>query len=223
MFKKLKEYAKAVKEGTVEQVITVRNSNSSVKLSPENNYHENYGKYMEIKNYIESHMHGVTVKVNGGEKITPEYGDEGYSRRPIVIRTFKNNEPYEYNEVKFDGIYMDEKDCAMRVYDNYIGFFIEGSKYITNGIVSLWEHFISRWISANNFTDEYYYCEDNQLFKFNEAACEIIVADVAKEVIGVVEIDISDIDSQCDNGLVILCRDKQILLGYENYYVMEAE
>lgn len=223
MFKKLKEYAKAVKEGTVEQVITVRNSNSSVKLSPDNNYHENYGKYMEIKNYIESHMHGVTVKVNGGEKILPEYGDEGYSRRPIVIRTFKSNEPYEYNEVKFDGIYMDEKDCAMRVYDNYIGFFIEGSKYITNGKVSLWENFISRWISDNNFTDEYYYCEDNQLFKVNEAACEIIVADVAKEVIGVVEIDISDIDSECDNGLVILCRDKQILLGYENYYVMEAE
>lgn len=223
MFKKLKEYAKAVKEGTVEQVITVRNSNSSVKLSPENNYHENYGKYMEIKNYIESHMHGVTVKVNGGEKIPPEYGDEGYSRRPIVIRTFKNNEPYEYNEVKFDGIYMDEKDCAMRVFDNYIGFFIEGSKYIINGKVSLWENFISRWICDNNFTDEYYYCEDNQLFKFNEAACEIIVADVAKEVIGVVEIDISDIDSECDNGLVIFCRDKQILLGYENYYVMGAE
>lgn len=224
MFKELKEYAKAVKEGEMEQGITVRNTSSSVKFSPENNYYKNRGKHMKIKDYIESHVHGVTVKVTGGEKILPEYGEEGYSRRPIVVRTFKNNGPYEYNEVMVDGIYMDEKDCAMLVYDNYIGFFIEGSKYITNGKVSRWEHFISRWLSDNNFADEYYYCEDNQIFKidFDNDSCEMIVPDVAKEVIGIAETDISDIDSEYGVGLVILCRDKQILLGYDGYFVMET-
>lgn len=222
MFKKLRKYVEKVNYGllTAPKVNFVENV-ADYKLHPSNNYYENHGKLMEIKDYIESHMYGITVQVSGGEKIHSD--NEDYNRRPIVIRTFKHNDPYTYNKVKIDGIFMDERDGAMRVYDNYIGFFIEGSKFIETGTISLWESFITQWLDDNYFNEQGYYCSDNQLFKFSDEGCELIIADVAKEVIGVVETKIDSVDLEYDMDLVIICHNKQILIGYEKYYVMKTK
>lgn len=220
MFRKLKEYAKSVDAGLVEQKVTYASSKPDYQLHPENNYYENYGKHMEIKDYIESHVHGIAVNVSGGEKVLAKEPDS-YKRRPIIIRTFKINDPYAYNEVKIDGIFMDERDCPMRVYDGYIGFFVEGSQYITTGTVSMWEQTIKKWMDDNFFSEFGYYCSDNQVFKFSEDECEIIVPDITREVIGVSEIKIEPENMEYDSDFIILCRDKQILLRCENYYIME--
>lgn len=221
MFKKLREYVEKVDRGLIDQKINLVENDMDYKIHPDNSYYENHGKLMEIKDYIESHMHGITVHVSGGEKIHSD--GEDYNRRPIVIRTFKHNNPYTYNEVKIDGIFMDERDGAMRVYDNYIGFFIEGSKFIKTGTVSLWEHFISQWLDDNNFHEQGYYCSDNQLFKLSDEGCELIIADVAKEVNGVSEIKIDSDDLESDMDLVVICHDKQVLIGYKDYYIMETK
>lgn len=222
MFKKLREYVEKVDCGLIDQKISHVENDMGYKIHPDNSYYENHGKLMEIKDYIESHMHGVTVYVSGGQRIHSDE-DERYNRRPIIIRTFKNNEPYTYNEVKIDGVFMDEKDVAMRVYDNYIGFFIEGSKYIKTGTVSLWEHFIEQWLDDNNFHEQGFYCSDNQLFKLSDEGCELIIADVVKEVSGVSEIKIDSDNLEYDMDLVVLCHDKQVLIGYKYYYIMETK
>lgn len=222
MLKKLREYVEKVNCGLINQEVNVVNVNTDYKLSPENNYFENHGKLMEIKDYIESHIHGITVQISGGEKILSD--EEGFcDRRPISIRTFKHNEPYVYSEVKIDGIFMDERDGAMRVYDRYISFFIESSEFIKTGTVSLWEDFIEKWLDNNNFREQGYYCSNNQLFKLFDDRCELIIADVAKDVIGAIEIKIDSDNLEYDMDLVILCHDKQVLIGYEKYYVMETE
>lgn len=258
MFEKLREYVEKVDGGLIDQKNSHVENDVDFKIHPDNNYYENHGKLMEIKDYIESHIHGITVQVSGGEKIYSKekihneaynqvssallelvFGkqrvaasetlhslndeNECYNRRPIVIRTFKHNNPYTYNEVKIDGIFMDERDGAMRVYDNYIGFFIEGSKYIKAGTVSLWEHFISQWLDDNNFHEQGYYCSDNQLFKLSDEGCELIIADVVKEVSGVSEIKIDSDDLEYDMDLVVICHDKQVLIGYKDYYIMETK
>lgn len=222
MFKKLREYVEKVNRGLIDQKVNNVESNLDFKIHPDNNYYENHGKLMEIKDYIESHVHGITVQVSGGEKILLDE-NECYNRRPIIIRTFKHNNPYTYNEVKIDGIFMDERDGAMRVYDNYIGFFIEGSNYIKTGTVSLWEHFILQWLDDNNFHEQGYYCSDNQLFKLSDEGCELIIADVVKEVSGVSEIKIDSDDLEYDMDLVVICHDKQVLIGYKDYYIMETK
>lgn len=220
MFKKLKEYVVKVDSGLIDQKVNIVENGTDYTLHPDNDYYENHGKLSEMKDYIESHMHGITVLVSGGEKILSDE-DECYNRRPIIIRTFKHSGPYTYNEVKIDGIFMDERDGAMRVYDKYIGFFIEGIEFIKTGTVSLWENFIEKWLDNNNFHEQGYYCSDNQLFKFTDARCELIIADVETDVIGASELDSDNLDYDMD--LVILCHDKQVLIGYENYYVMETE
>jgi len=109
MFKKLRKYVKNVDCGLIEQKVNVIvESNEDLKLSPDNNYYEQYGKLMEIKDYIETHVHGITVKVSGGEKVLSD--DLGYDRRPIVVRTVKNDDPSFYNEVSIKGVLMDERD-----------------------------------------------------------------------------------------------------------------
>lgn len=222
MFKKLREYVEKVDRGLIDHEVSRVENDVDFKIHTDNNYYENHGKLMEIKDYIESHMYGITVHVSGGERIHSDE-DECYNRRPIVIRTFKHNNPYTYNEVKIDGIFMDERDGAMRVYDNYIGFFIEGSKYIKTGIISLWEHFISKWLDDNNFHEQGYYCSDNQFFKLSDEGCELIIADVVKEVSGVSEIKIDSDDLEYDMDLVVICHDKQVLIGYKDYYIMETK
>ena len=221
MFKKLRKYVKNVDCGLVEQKVNViTESNEDLKLSPDNNYYEQYGKLMEIKDYIESHVHGITVKVSGGEKILDD--DLGYDRRPIVVRTVKNDEPGFYNEVTVNGLLMDERDCAMRVYDDYIGSFLKGEKGIKTGRISRWEQFIAKWLDDADLYDSGYYCEDNQLFRIKEDNCETIISDVSEDVIGLAEVnkDSDDIDTL---SLVIICKDKQILLGYEGYYIYSNE
>lgn len=219
MFEKLRKYVGKVDSGLIDKKVSLVENNMDCKLHPDNDYYENHGKLMEIKDYIESHMHGITVKVSGGEKIHSD--EEGYNRRPIVIRTFKHNEPYTYNVVKIDGIFMDERDGAMKAYDNYIGFFIEGSKFIKTGTVSLWEGFIEKWLDYNNFHEQGYYCSDNQLFKLSDGGCELIIADIAKDVVGASEIKLDSDNLEYDMDLVVLCRDKQVLISYKKYYVME--
>lgn len=220
MFKKLREYVAKVDSGVIDRKINFVENKTDYTLHPRNDYYENRGKLMEIKDYIESHMHGITVHVSGGEKVLSD--ENGcYNRRPIIIRTFKHSEQHTYNEVKIDGIFMDEKDGAMRVYDNYIGFFIEGSEFIKTGKVSLWEGFIEKWLDNNNFHEQGYYCSDNQLFKFTDNRCELIIDNVETDVIGVSELDSDNLEYDMD--LVILCHDKWVLIGYENYYVMETE
>ena len=221
MFKKLRKYVKNVDCGLVEQKVNViTESNEDLKLSPDNNYYEQYGKLMEIKDYIESHVHGITVKVSGGEKILDD--DLGYDRRPIVVRTVKNDEPSFYNEVTIKGVLLDERDCAMRVYDDYIGTFLKGGKSVKTGTISRWEQFIAKWLDDTDFFDSGYYCEDNQLFRIKDDNCELIISDVTQEVIGLTEIykDPDDLDTL---SLIIICKDKQILLGYEDYYIYSNE
>lgn len=222
MFKKLRKYVKKVDSGLIDQKVNVVENDMDYKLHPDNDYYENHGKLMEIKDYIESHVHGITVQVSGGEKIFADE-EECYNRKPIIIRGFKHSEPYTYNEVKIDGIFMDERDGAIRVYDSYISFFIENSEFIKTGTVSLWEDFIEKWLNNNNFHEQGYYCSNNQLFKLFDDRCELIIADVAKDVIGATEIKIDSDNLEYDMDLVILCHDKQILIGYEKYYVMETE
>ncbi|WP_313184776.1 hypothetical protein [Lacrimispora sp.] len=221
MFKKLRKYVKNVDCGLIEQKVNVIvESNEDLKLSPDNNYYEQYGKLMEIKDYIETHVHGITVKVSGGEKVLSD--DLGYDRRPIVVRTVKNDEPSFYNEVAVNGLLMDERDCAMRVYDDYIGTFLKGGKSVKTGTISRWEQFIAKWLDDADFYDSGYYCEDNQLFRIKEDNCESIISNVAVEVTGLAEVnkDSDDIDTL---SLVIICKDKQILLGYEGYYIYNIE
>lgn len=222
MFESLREYVEKVNCGLINQEVNVENVNTDYKLSPENNYYENHGKLMEIKDYIESHMHGITVQISGGEKILSD--EEGFcNRRPINIRTFKHNEPYVYSEVKIDGVLLDERDGAMRVYDNYIGFFIEGSNHIKTGTVSLWEQFITQWLDDNNFHEQGYYCSDNQLFKLSDESYELIIADIARDVIGASEVKMDADNLDYDMDLVVICHDKQVLISYENYHVMMME
>lgn len=222
MFKKLREYVEKVDCGLINQEVIEEKNSADYKLHPDNNYYENHGKLMEIKDYIESHVHGITVRVSGGEKVLSD--EPGcFNRRPITIRTFKHNEPYVYNEVKIDGVFMDERDGAMRVYDNYIGFFIEGSKFIKTGKISLWEHLITQWLDDNNFSEQGYYCHNNQIYKFSDEKTELIIADIAKEVIGASEVKIDSNNLEYDMDLVILCHNKQVLIGYENYYIMETK
>lgn len=219
MFKKLRKYVKSVDLGLIEQKVNViTESNENFKLSPDNDYYENHGIRMEIKDYIESHIHGITVKVSGGEKILDD--DLGYDRRPIIIRTISNAEPSFFNEVMVKGVLMDERDCAMRVYDEHVGTFLKGSKGTKTGTISRWEQFIAKWLDDADFSDSGYICEDNQLFRFKEDNCELIISDVAEEVIGVSEMykDPDDIDTM---SLVIICKDKQILLGWEKYYIYD--
>lgn len=221
MFKKLRKYVKNVDCGLVEQKVNViTESNEDFKLSPDNNYYEQYGKLMEIKDYIESHVHGITVKVSGGEKILDD--DLGYDRRPIVIRTVKNHEPSYYNEVSIKGVLMDERDCAMRVYDDYIGSFLKGGKSVKTGTISRWEQFIAKWLDDADFYDSGYYCEDNQLFRIKEDNCESIISNVAEEVTGLAEVykDPDDLDTL---SLVVICNGKQVLLGWEEYYICSNE
>ncbi len=221
MFKKLRKYVKNVDLGLIEQRVNViTESNEKFELSPENDYYEHHGKLMEIKDYIESHIHGITVKVSGGEKILDD--DLGYDRRSIVVRTVKNDEPSFYNEVAVNGLLMDERDCAMRVYDDYIGTFLKGGKSVKTGTISRWEQFIAKWLDDADFYDSGYYCEDNQLFRIKEDNCESIISNVAVEVTGLAEVnkDSDDIDTL---SLVIICKDKQILLGYEGYYIYNIE
>lgn len=221
MFKKLRKYVKNVDLGLIEQRVNViTESNENFKLSPDNDYYEHHGKLMEIKDYIESHVHGITVKVSGGEKILDD--DLGYDRRPIVVRTVKNDEPSFYNEVTINGILLDDRDCAMRVYDDYIGFFLKGGKSVKTGTISRWEQFIAKWLGDADFYDSGYYCEDNQLFRIKEDTCELIISDVSEEVIGLTEVykDPDDIDAM---SLVVICKDKQILLGNEEYYIYNNE
>lgn len=222
MFKKLREYVAKVDSGVIEQKINIVENKTDYTLHPGNDYYENRGKLMEMKDYIESHMHGITVQVSGGEKILSDE-EECYSRRPIIIRSFKHNSPYTYNEVKINGVFMDERDCSMRVYDDYVDFFIKGSPSVKTGTVSLWEGFIERWLDNNNFHEQGYYCSDNQLFKFTDDRCELIIADVEKDVIGAAEIKFDPDNLEYDMDLVVLCHDKRVLIGYENYYVMETE
>lgn len=222
MFEKLRKYVEKVDSGLIDQKVYLVKNDVDCKLHPGNDYYENHGKLMEIKDYIESHMHGITVQVSGGEKILSNE-EECYSRRPIIIRASKHNDPYTYNEVKIDGIFMDERDGAIRVYDNYIGFFIEGSKFIKNGTISLWEYFIAQWLDNNNFQEQGYYCSDNQLIKLSDEGCELIIADVEKDVIGVSEIKLDSENLEYDMDLVVLCHSKQVLIGYKDYYIMETE
>lgn len=220
MFKKLRKYVKSVDCGLVEQKVNViTESNADFKLSPDNDYYEHHGKLMEIKDYIESHVHGIKVKVSGGEKILSD-DFEDYDRRPIVIRTVKNGEPGFYNEVTINGILLDERDCAMRVYDDYIGSFLKGGKSVKTGTISRWEQFIAKWLDDADFSDSGYYCEDNQLFRIKEDNCELIISNVAEEVTGLAEMnkDSDDIDTM---SLVIFCKDKQVLLGWERYYIYD--
>ena len=221
MFKKLRKYVKNVDLGLIEQKVNViTESNENFKLSPDNDYYEHHGKLMEIKDYIESHVHGITVKVSGGEKIVDD--DLGYDRRPIVIRTIRNGEPSFYNEVTVNGLLMDERDCAMRVYDEHIGTFLKGSKGFKTGTISRWEQFVAKWLDDADFYDSGYYCEDNQLFRIKEDHYELIISDVSEEVTGLAEVykDPDDLDTL---SLIIICKDKQILLGWERYYIYDNE
>lgn len=220
MFKKLKKYVEKVDSGLIDQKVNIVENATDYTLHPGNDFYENHGKLMEIKDYIESHIHGITVQVSGGEKILSDE-EEGYNRRPIIIRSIKHSDPYTYNEVKIDGIFMDERDGAMRVYDNYIGFFSEGSSFIKTGTISLWEGFIEKWLDNNNFHEQGYYCSNNQLFKLTDNRYELIIDDVETDVIGACELVTDNLEYDFD--LVVICHDKQVLIGYENYYVMETE
>lgn len=216
MFKKLRKYVKNVDCGLIEQKVNViTESNEDFALSPDNNFYEQYGKLMEIKDYIESHVHGITVKVSGGEKILSD-DFEDYDRRSIVIRTIKNDEPDLYNEITIKGVLMDERDCAMRVYDDYIGSFVKGGKMVKTGTISRWEQFIAKWLNDADFYDSGYYCEDNQLFRIKEDNCELIISNVSEEVIGASEIYKNPDD--LEKCLAVICKDKQILLDPDNYY-----
>lgn len=216
MFRKLKEYAQKVDKGLMTQEIKAE-PYTSMTLSPENNTLENLVKYTEIKDYIKSHIQGITVYVTGGQKILSKK-EHGVERNPIIIRTFKSCNPYEYSEIEIDGIYMDEKNCVSMIYDDYIGFFINNSQQIQIGRLSEWEHFIDQWLSNNYFYESGYLCEGNQVFKINEEkeCYEIIISDIAQEVTGVVINSIGD-----ELALIIICNDKQILIEYDNYYTLK--
>lgn len=222
MFKKLLDYVAKVDAGLIVQEPNIQNIDMNV--CPDHDYCEYQDKLIEIKDYIESHVHGVTVHVSGGEKFITNNKEE-YNRTPIIIRTFKNNELSDYNEVVIDSIYLDKKNCASSFYNDYIRFFIEGYRCIKTGTVSLWEQFIAKWIKNNHFNDiGYYYCENNQVYWFSQETLnrEIIISDIEKEVLGITEMSL-DPDDEFIDSLVIVCRNKQILLSYENYYILEKD
>lgn len=72
MFEKLREYMEKVDCGLINSKVNHVENDMDYKIHPDNNYCQNHGKLMEIKDYIESHMHGITVHVSGGEKIYSE-------------------------------------------------------------------------------------------------------------------------------------------------------
>lgn len=221
MFEELMDYAEKVDSGEIIQG-AVKKPYPVSMISPENNYMDNQEKRTEIKNYIESRIQGITVEVTGGEKLIRGQSDEySLKRRPLKVRTFKNNEPYDYNEMEFYGC-LDERNYASLVYDNYLDFLIS-NKHIKTGRISKWEHIISEWINDNCYYEFGYYCDDNQLYRISEDenCYEIIIQDIEREAEGMAETSIQG-ESGAEDALVIICADKQVLLGYDRYYIMET-
>lgn len=218
MFEKLMGYVKRVDDGDIVQKVDKKPYGENL-LSPDNDYFDNQRKRLEIKNYIESRIHGITVEVTGGEKLIPK--EDKATRNPIKIRTFKNNEPYSYNEMLIYGC-LEEINYADMVYNQYLENFIN-NKNMKTGKISTWEHIIAEWMEENYYPECGYCCDNNSLYKMNdkEQCTETIIADIEAEVEGIVVTNYNWYE-EIEEALVIICAEKQVLIAYQEYYIMET-
>lgn len=180
-------------------------------------FYERMSRLTEIKEYIESRIQGITVEVSGGYKVKDAEEPDGFNYKEIEVKTFKNNDRCAYSLMKFDGFYIGEMNTATLVYENYLQTMIEQSGVIENHTVSIWENVIRDLMVKNYLFDCEYRVEDNEVFLLVDDGIELIIEDIEKEVIGVLEVKTNKNDEL--GSLVILCNNKNVLITEDGYYV----
>lgn len=180
-------------------------------------FFERMAKLTQIKEYIESRIQGITVEVSGGYTVKVDEEHDYLKYKEIEVKTFKNNDRCTYSLMKFDGFYMGERNTATLVYENYLQNMIEQSNAIENYTISIWENIINNLMHVMYLFDCDYRVENNEVFLITDGGTELIIEDIAKEVIGALSIKIND-NEEADS-LIIICNNKNVLITEDGYYV----
>lgn len=129
----------AVDAGELSQKVDVQNTHSFVV----EDYYERRKRLEDIKDYMESRIQGITVKVSGGYNKPDENEPDGMKYDSIIITTYKNDDKQSFNRIKMDGFYMAEPNTARLVYDTYLDFIVSGNEHIEHGTITFWESAIA--------------------------------------------------------------------------------
>jgi hypothetical protein len=209
---KLVALKKAVDSGEISQKVEIQNTNSVVI----ENYSEIRRKLDSIKDYIESRIHGITVEVSGGLNKKDKNEPDGMKYDPIILTTYKKDEPRSFSKMKLDGFYLTEPNGAKMAYDTYLDFIVSGNKYVEYGTISLWESVCMDILNNTCLTECGFDVNDNSLCLFKDEKVYTIISNLGDEVEGIVTISLPDED---DPSMVIICKDRNVLLSDDCFYI----
>ena len=171
-------------------------------------------RYMNIKDYIESHMQGIEVFVSGGE-VTYIHPENFYKKeKPVVITTYRTGVKNTYTNVTLAASIYDD-NYESKIYDSYIHSLLDND-CVVQKFVSNIEIFLEDTLYETCFTECGFNVHDNKLLLFKNEKVYTVIEDIAKDVQGIVQVFLPD-DRDC--SLLIVCDNRDILLSDDNFYI----
>lgn len=207
----LVELKKEVNNGLKSQKVDVQVTKSYIV----EDYCKRSRKLSMAKDYIESHIKGLTVFVTGGG-IKKHNVDTDYTEyNPIVITTFKTNDKNHFSKIILDGYMLQEDNYASMIYDSYTDFLVTGGK-IEEGHVSTMEICLTDLLYETCLCESGFTSDYNQLMLFKDEKAYTIIEDITTDVQGVIKLNLPD---ELDESIIVICNDRIILLSDDCFYI----
>ncbi|MDF2820207.1 MAG: hypothetical protein K0R15_648 [Clostridiales bacterium] len=201
-----------VDAGKVLQKVDVQNVQSFVV----ENYSERRKKLEDIKDCLENNIQGIVVEVSGGYNKPDDNEPDGMKYDPIIITTHKIDDKRFFSRIKMDGFYMEEPNTARLVYNTYLDFIVSGNEHIERGIISFWNSVITDALNETCLSECGFTVSSNSLCQFIDGQMFTIIENIDKEVEGAITIFLPNEE---EPSLVIVCKDRTILLSDDNFYI----